>query len=56
MAYHQLKIKEEDIAKTVFTYMERHYEFLVMTFGLTNALVTFQRIMNKIFQKQRGKS
>jgi hypothetical protein len=41
MAYHQIRIKEEDIAKTVFTCMKEHYEFLVMTFGLTNAPVTF---------------
>jgi Reverse transcriptase (RNA-dependent DNA polymerase) len=56
MVYHQIRIKEEDIAKTVFTCTEGYYEFLVMTFGLTNAPATFQEIMNKVFQKQKGKS
>jgi Reverse transcriptase (RNA-dependent DNA polymerase) len=41
MAYHQIRIKEEDIAKTAFTCTEEHYEYLVMTFGLINAPATF---------------
>jgi Reverse transcriptase (RNA-dependent DNA polymerase) len=49
MTYRQIKVKEKDIAKTAFMCIESHYEFLVMTFGLTNALATFQEIMNKVF-------
>ncbi|GJU07031.1 putative mitochondrial protein [Tanacetum coccineum] len=41
---------EEDIAKTAFKTHQRHYEFLVMPFSLTNALFTFQALMNEVFK------
>lgn len=37
------------IDKMTFKTHEGHYEILVMSFGLTNALSTFQNIMNGIF-------
>ena len=49
--YHQLKIKAEDIAKTTFRTRFGHYEFLVMSFGLTNALVVFMDLMNRVFHQ-----
>lgn len=36
--YLQVRIAEEDIAKTAFKIHNGHYEFLVLPFGLANAL------------------
>ncbi|GKB66888.1 putative mitochondrial protein [Tanacetum coccineum] len=49
-SYHQIRMYEEDIAKTAFKTHEMHYEFLFMHFGLTNAPPTFQALMNKVFK------
>ncbi|KAL1558776.1 hypothetical protein AAHA92_09201 [Salvia divinorum] len=40
----------DDIHKTTFHTHDGHFEFLVMSFGLTNAPSTFQAAMNSIFQ------
>lgn len=48
--YHQIHMKESDIEETAFKMVEGHYEFLVMSFGLTNAPATFQALMNSIFK------
>jgi hypothetical protein len=47
--YHQLKIRAEDVPKTAFTMRYGLYEFLVMSFGLTNAPAYFMNLMNKVF-------
>jgi hypothetical protein len=47
--YYQLKIQTEVVLKTAFTTRYRLYEFLVMSFGLTNALAYFMNLMNKVF-------
>ena len=48
--YHQLRIRELDIPKTVFRTRYGHYEFLVMSFKLTNAPAAFMDLMNRVFR------
>jgi hypothetical protein len=48
--YHQIRMWQEDIKKTTFRTHEGHYEFLVVSFGLTNAPSTFQILINFIFK------
>jgi hypothetical protein len=49
--YHQLKTRTEDITKMSFTTRYVLYEFLVMSFGLTNAPAYFMNLMNKVFME-----
>nr|GEV38835.1 retrotransposon protein, putative, Ty3-gypsy subclass [Tanacetum cinerariifolium] len=46
--YHQLRVREEDIPKTAFKTRYGHYEFQVMSFGLTNAPAVFMDLMNRV--------
>jgi hypothetical protein len=53
--YHQVKIKEEDISKTVFRTRYGHYEFTVMSFGLSNAPTVFMCLMTEFFRSYLDK-
>ncbi|XP_016178016.1 uncharacterized protein LOC107620357 [Arachis ipaensis] len=46
----KIKLKEDDIPKTVFTTRYGHYEVAVMSFGLTNAPAVFMDYMNRVFR------
>ncbi|KAK8931451.1 hypothetical protein KSP39_PZI016502 [Platanthera zijinensis] len=49
--YHQLRIRDADIQKTAFSTRYGHFEFVVMSFGLTNAPSVFMDLMNRVFRE-----
>jgi hypothetical protein len=51
-AYHQIKIHAKDIPKTTFTMRYDLYEYLVMSFGLTNVPAHFMYHMNSVFMPE----
>jgi hypothetical protein len=53
--YHQIKIHAEDIPRTTFSMRYGLYEYLVMSFGLTNALAHFMYFMNSVFMPELDK-
>jgi hypothetical protein len=53
--YHQIKIRASDIPKTAFSTSYGLYEFLVMSFGLTNAPAYFMYLMKSVFMPELDK-
>jgi hypothetical protein len=48
--YYQVKVKEEDVPKMAFNTRYGYFEFVVITFGVTNAPATFMDLMHRVFQ------
>ena len=55
LSYHQIKISPEDIPKIAFSTRYGLYEYLVMSFGLTNAPAYFMYLMNLVFMPKLNK-
>jgi hypothetical protein len=53
--YNQFKIQESDIPKTAFCTWYELYEYIVMSYGLTNAPSYFMELMNKVFMEYLDK-
>ena len=47
--YHELRARDSDIPKTAFWTRYGHYEFVVMSFGITNSPAAFMDLMNRVF-------
>jgi hypothetical protein len=53
--YHQIKICPQDVPKAAFSSRYRLYEYLVMSFGRTNAPAFFMYLMNSVFMPELDK-
>jgi hypothetical protein len=54
-SYHQIKIRPEGILKMTFSIRYGLYEYLFMSFGLTNAPTNFMYLMNSVFMPELNK-
>ena len=53
--YHQLVLDESDRPKTAFRTLHGSYQWNVLTFGLTNAVAAFIKVMEQTLRKHIGK-
>ncbi|PKA65635.1 RNA-directed DNA polymerase like [Apostasia shenzhenica] len=56
LGYHQIWMAKEDEEKTTFITDYGTYCYKVMPFGLKNASATYQRMIDAVFEDQRGKN
>ena len=56
LSYNQIRMHEADQEKTSFVTSQGLFCYKVMPFGLKNAGATYQRLMNKMFAQQMGRS
>ncbi|GJS47076.1 reverse transcriptase domain-containing protein [Tanacetum coccineum] len=54
--YHQIKMAKEDEEKTAFITNQGIFCYLKMSFGLKNVKATYQRLVDKAFQRQIGRN
>lgn len=52
--YHQIRVAEEDQAKTAFSTPDGHYHYKRMAFGLAGAPATFQILMDRVLAGIKG--
>lgn len=50
--HHQIRIKDNDVLRTAFKTPLGHYQFRVLSFGLSNVPVRFQAAINSILGEQ----
>ncbi|XP_058742694.1 uncharacterized protein LOC131615239 [Vicia villosa] len=53
--YHHFRVKQYDVPKTVFRTRYGHYEYTIMSFGVSNTSRVFMEYMNKIFHSYLDK-
>ncbi|XP_073017906.1 uncharacterized protein [Primulina eburnea] len=54
--YHQIPLAKKDQDKASFVTSGGTFCYIVMPFGLKNAGATYQRLMDKVFEKQLGRN
>lgn len=54
--YHQVEVAEEDKAKTAFSFGQGLWQFMVMPFGLCNAPICFERLMERVLERFHWKT
>lgn len=51
-AYYQIKVKKRNKWKTAFKTRYKYFKYQVIPFWLSNALISFQPFINKVFAKK----